>query len=419
MSDKSNLAQQPHEIYIKGRLYDCSNFKHPGGSVIKFFLGSGDATEHYEEFHVKLPKADKYLSNLPSRPAPADLATDTKEQARLQKLSTDFRKLRDEFVKEGLYDANWPHIIYRFFDVFLVHFIGLYLLFSVPSMWPLACLVLGVAEGRCGWWMHEAGHYSCTGIPQVDLKIQELLYGFGCGMSASWWRVQHNKHHATPQKEHHDVDLETLPLVAFNKVIGRRGRKYPIIRWWVSVQAYFFAPITCSLIALYWQLYLHVRHARRARRYTEQLAILSRWAVVGLICHTLRLTVWQGLFGVLFAQAFGAAYIFVNFSLNHTHLPTLPADRHVHFVEYSSIFTMDVAPTWFVNWLMGYLNFQIEHHLFPCMPQFRFVAISPRVRKLFEDNGLTYDSRGYMDVLRITFRNLGEVGSYMMENETK
>ena len=35
-------------------------------------------------------------------------------------------------------------------------------------------------------------------------------------MSGAWWRNQHNKHHATPQKLKHDVDLDTLPLVAFN-----------------------------------------------------------------------------------------------------------------------------------------------------------------------------------------------------------
>ena len=36
-----------------------------------------------------------------------------------------------------------------------------------------------------------------------------MIYGVGCGMSAAWWRNQHNKHHATPQKLKHDVDLDT------------------------------------------------------------------------------------------------------------------------------------------------------------------------------------------------------------------
>ena len=40
-------------------------------------------------------------------------------------------------------------------------------------------------------------------------------------MSGSWWRNQHNKHHAMPQKIGHDVDLNTLPLVAFTEKVSK------------------------------------------------------------------------------------------------------------------------------------------------------------------------------------------------------
>ena len=45
-----------------------------------------------------------------------------------------------------------------------------------------------------------------------------LTYGLGCGMSACYWRNQHNKHHTTPQKLGADPDLATLPLVAFHPI---------------------------------------------------------------------------------------------------------------------------------------------------------------------------------------------------------
>lgn len=417
MAVDNNFPQQPTEVMIDGVLYDCANFRHPGGSVLKYFLGSGDATETYQQFHVKLPKADKYLKRLPNRPAPAQLSVDLDEQKRLAKLSRDFKALHDACVKEGLFDANWPHIIYRFAELIVMHAVGIYMLFRVPMLTPFALVLLGIVEGRCGWWMHEAGHYSVTGIPWLDIKIQEVLYGFGDGMSAAWWRSQHNKHHATPQKHRHDVDLETLPLVAFNKMIARRGKRNVNIRRWISLQMYLFGPVTCSLVALYWQLFLHVRHAFRTRRYTELVSIACRWIAVGVLCHKLQVSFWQGLAGALFSQAFAAAYIFVSFALNHSHLPMLREDQHVHFVEYAAVYTMDVTPTWFVSWFMGYLNFQVEHHLFPCMPQFRFVELAPRVRKLFEENGLKYDSRPYVESVRTTFRNLGDVAEFMVTKE--
>ena len=63
----------------------------------------------------------------------------------------------------------------------------------------LSCILLGIASGRCGWLMHEAGHNSLTGDVVTDKWLQTFFYGAGCGMSASWWRSQHNRHHASPQ----------------------------------------------------------------------------------------------------------------------------------------------------------------------------------------------------------------------------
>ncbi|KAG5510973.1 hypothetical protein JKF63_06475 [Porcisia hertigi] len=413
MVSDSPLPQQLNEVLIGGTLYDCTHFHHPGGNILKYYLGSGDATETYQQFHLKLPRADKFLKRLPSRPAPPQPSLDVEEQRRLAKLSRDFKVLHDACVEEGLFNADRAHIVYRFSELILMHVIGTYMLFRLPTLWPIALVILGLAEGRCGWWMHEAGHYSVTGIPWVDIKIQEVLYGLGDGMSASWWRSQHNKHHATPQKHRHDVDLETLPLVAFNKTIAHRGRKNAAIRFWISLQVYLFGPVTCSLVALYWQLFLHIRHVVRRRRYTEGISILGHWIAIGVICYELEVSFWRGLGGALFSQAISAASIFINFALNHTHLPMLPASQHAHFVEYAAIYTMNVTPSWFVTWFMGYLNFQVEHHLFPSMPQFRFVQLAPRVRQLFEENDLKYDSRSYMESLRATFSNLGEVATFI------
>jgi fatty acid desaturase len=48
-------------------------------------------------------------------------------------------------------------------------------------------------------------------------------------MSGSWWRNQHNKHHAMPQKIGHDVDLNTLPLVAFTEKVSDVDRRKVIL----------------------------------------------------------------------------------------------------------------------------------------------------------------------------------------------
>ena len=58
------------ELLIEGRVYDVEHFikRHPGGSVIKFQLGT-DASDAFRAFHIRSPKAHKMLRTLPSRPA--------------------------------------------------------------------------------------------------------------------------------------------------------------------------------------------------------------------------------------------------------------------------------------------------------------------------------------------------------------
>lgn len=100
-------------------------------------------------------------------------------------------------------------------------------------------------------------------------------------------------------------------------------------------------------------------------------------------------------------------YLFVNFALNHTFLPV--TTEPTHWVEYSLIHTADVVQEPWCNWWMGYLNHQIEHHLFPTMPNFRLPMIRDRVRALAEKHNIPYVVHSYTEALRKTFTNLSDV----------
>jgi acyl-CoA 6-desaturase (Delta-6 desaturase) len=325
-------------------------------------------------------------------------------------LLKDFNDFTKQLQAEGYFDPSPSHTLYRLTEIILMHLIGYYLFTSNTS--PVVGLIfLGLVSGRCGWLMHECGHYSLTGSISLDRYLQIFIYGIGCGMSASWWRSQHNKHHSMPQKLQHDVDLNTLPLVAFTSKVVKKANK--MLKGWISIQAICFPLITCLLVALGWQFYLHPRHMVRGKHYTELMALVIRYTLFYyLFIIPYGLLPALGIY--LIYNWIAADYIFINFALSHTHLPTVPSDdRQVDWVRYSAIYTMNVHPGPFkiVNWWMSYLNFQIEHHLFPSMPQFRHPLISPRVKALFEKHGLVYDQRSYLEGVRVTFQNLHKVGS--------
>jgi fatty acid desaturase len=401
-SAEGSAAKELVEVLIDGTYYDVTNMKHPGGSVINFYAGKGiDATQAFDSFHIHSKTASKYLKALPSRKPTKKVVSSA--------LLKDFDILNKDLEKEGYFKPNYFHITYRIAEVLLMHVLGYYMLAS--GYYYSGAAMLGVASGRCGWLMHEGGHYSLTNNITIDRFLQVVIYGVGCGMSGAWWRIQHNKHHSMPQKLEHDVDLRTLPLLAFTeKVVKRAGMPQKL---WIRVQAFMFPLLTCFLVASGWQFYLHPRHMLRTKQWGELVTLVVRYA--------LWFKLFVPMFGVagafklyFFYNTFAADYIFTNFAVSHSHLPTVPKeDTEVDWVQYAAIHTMNCkpGPFNFINWWMSFLNFQIEHHLFPCMPQYNHPVVSKRVQALFAKHGVKYDQRGYLESLKVTFQNLHQVGS--------
>jgi fatty acid desaturase 2 (delta-6 desaturase) len=99
--------------------------------------------------------------------------------------------------------------------------------------------------------------------------------------AGAWWRNQHNKHHATPQKLQHDVDLNTLPLMAFSRDAPHVASVKPgsLQALWLKYQAFLFFPVTSFLVGLGWTLFLHPKHAARTSRLVELTCMAARYVV--------------------------------------------------------------------------------------------------------------------------------------------
>jgi fatty acid desaturase len=197
--------------------------------------------------------------------------------------------------------------------------------------------------------------------------------------------------------------------------------RHPLLKAWLRKQAFFFTPVSCLLVALGWQYYLHPRHIVRTKRmHTEGASFALRHLLFfGGLCSGLS---WgQSMAVFLVYNTIASAYIFSQFAMSHTHLPVSEADDYLHWVEYAALHTTNVKSGYLrsVDWFMSFLNFQIEHHLFPAMPQYRFPIVSPRVKALFEKHGLPYDERSYFPCLRDTWMNLHVVGQSVDKPKSK
>ena len=133
-----------------------------------------------------------------------------------------------------------------------------------------------------------------------------------------------------------------------------------------------------------------------------------------MFVHHLFLFYYLGLFAYFVGMWLASIHMFSTFALSHLHLDV--TTERLHWVEYSFLHTMNVEPSWWCDWFMGYLNYQIEHHLFPRMPQFRQREIAPRVKALALKHNLPYHCVSYTEAIRMAIGNLSKV-SHEIQNQ--
>lgn len=68
--------------------------------------------------------------------------------------------------------------------------------------------------------------------------------------------------------------------------------------------------------------------------------------------------------------------------------------------------TANVRAGTLVSLLMGHLNYQIEHHLFPKMPPNRLEAVAPRVQAICERHGVQYLTGSFGEQIASVFRRM-------------
>jgi len=112
-------------------------------------------------------------------------------------------------------------------------------------------------------------------------------------------------------------------------------------------------------------------------------------------------------------------YLFGHFSLSHTFTGVVPEDKHLLWFEYALHHTVNISnKSALVTWIMGYLNFQIEHHLFPSMPQYKNAIAAPHVRRFCAkwSGHLSYTEHSYLKAWWLMLSNLNRVGKHYHEH---
>jgi fatty acid desaturase len=110
-------------------------------------------------------------------------------------------------------------------------------------------------------------------------------------------------------------------------------------------------------------------------------------------------------------QAVFGLYMGCSFAPNHKGMPTIGAHEKLDFLRRQVLTSRNVRGGWITDQMLGGLNYQIEHHLFPSMPRAHLRRVQPLVRAHCARHHIPYTETGLIASYTIALRHLHDLGA--------
>jgi fatty acid desaturase len=322
---------------------------------------------------------------------------------------SDFARLSQLIAEAGLMKRRPAFYALRIAAV-TASYAGAWVAFVMvgDSWWTLAVAAgLALVFGQVALVAHDVAHHQVFRRRRHS-AIAGRIAGAAVGMGYEWWQDKHTRHHANPNHEERDPDLAP-DLLVWTAEQARAATGLP--RMIGRVQAVIFFPLL-----LLEGINLHVSGVRALsapvvkHRWLEGSLLLGHIAVyLGVLVLVLPpgmaiafLAVHQGLFGL---------YLGAIFAPNHKGMPTLRGDERPDFLRRQVLTSRNVLGGRLIDFLLGGLNHQIEHHLFPSMPSPSLTKARPIVRGYCQDLGVGYLETGLFASYKQALTSLHRAGA--------
>ncbi|QDG49798.1 acyl-CoA desaturase [Persicimonas caeni] len=290
------------------------------------------------------------------------------------------------------------------------------------AMWAM-CFVMGVGMAGIGFSIsHDALHGAYSSNKAVNRWLGlsfDLL-----GANGYIWKITHNVIHHTYTNIHgHDEDLEVAPFIRLSPHTDHH---------WIHRVQHVLAFAAYSLATFFWVFVKDYKYflQRDLGPYKDKSHPASEWVIlvvtklvyygytIAVPLLVLDLAWWQFLIGFLTVHLTAGLILGVIFQLAHvveeTEHPEPNADDEIaeHWLIHQMRTTANFArDNKFLNWYIGGLNFQIEHHLFPRVCSVHYPAIAPIVERTAREFDVPYNvHETFSEAVRSHYRTLKRFG---------
>jgi len=397
-------------LIIEGDCYDIPPAfasKHPGGDVI-YKYHERDASDVFHGFHstAVLQK----LRRFPHVPAVSlKVPQETKQ----------FRALRSWAQNQGLFEASSTFYILTGLHILAMVVAAAWVAVSNPGqIWALvsAGLVLGLAMSQGGWYSHDVLHHQVFHSRSLNNILGCIVGNLLQGFSVQWWKNKHNTHHATSNVHGADPDIDTMPLLAWDEKDepAVKGQGW-ISRLWLRNQHLMCFPVM-AVAQVSWRIQSLLEQPYvRSHKAWENSCIALHYVLYATLVYFSSVHWYHAVILCACIEVFGGWGKAVPFVLNHSGRPVVEGGHSLSHLRLQVLTSRNVPGGWFIDWFMGGLNYQIEHHLFPDMPRHNLRQVIPKVKEMCAEHGIDYCETGFWKGYEEVFSTLKRVGNFLAD----
>lgn len=288
----------------------------------------------------------------------------------------------------------------------------------------LMSVVMGIGMAGIGMCvMHDGAHQSFSEKEWVNKLFASTMYLLGSSLVN--WKIQHNVlHHTYTNINGYDQDIESRgPL--------RLSEQAPIKKFHYYQHLYaflFYGLMTISKIVrdfsflkLYHQTGL-IKYHKENNDFEYVTMFITKavylFIVIALPILITPFTWWQVLLGFLMMHWVAGCILTLIFQMAHlvegAEQPMPDAAGYIHhdWTVHQLMTTSDFGrDNDLLNWYIGGLNFQIEHHLFPNISHVHYRKIAPIIEKTAKEFGYHYNLKPtFMHAVASHIRRLKALG---------
>jgi linoleoyl-CoA desaturase len=309
----------------------------------------------------------------------------------------------DQYFSDNRIEQSGNRKLYVKSGIQVASAIALYaalLFFNLP-LWVsiIGAILLGFNLAVLGFnVMHEGGHQSFSKHAWLNSVAAYFLNALGG--NTYYWKIKHNiNHHTFTNIEGVDADINVEPFMRLhpNQPLHKLHR-YQHIYWVFLYGISYVAWVFYDDFVKYFSRKVAPHMDAKSLSAREQFIFWFTkfcYIIIYIAMPIIMLGWLKGIVGFFIVTFVTGLFISIVFQLAHvveiTEFPQhkeIEKEWAVHQISTTSNFATSNG---FLFWLLGGLNFQVEHHLFPRVSHVHYPQISKLVKETCHEFNVTYN----------------------------